>query len=79
MPQTNSLDFTEIKSEFLESLRGKCAQDESYEKVWNVVLLRDPDDSKLSSTPRLYPLLLRPSIIIGRIISIYDGYLLHKG
>ena len=36
MPQVNSLAFTEIKSEFLESLRGKCAQDESYEKVWSV-------------------------------------------
>ena len=48
MPQINSLAFTKIKSEFLESLRGKCAQDQSYEKVWNVVSLRDPINSELS-------------------------------
>ena len=45
MPQVNSLAFIEIKSEFLESLRGKCAQDESYEKVWSIVSRRDPSHS----------------------------------
>ena len=78
MPQINSLAFTKIKSEFLESLRGKCAHDQSYEKVWNVVSLRDPIHSELSST--------QGSTLVNEAehnrwkhFSIDDGYLLHKG
>ena len=44
------LTFTEIKSEFLESLRGKCAHDQSYEKVWNIVSQRGPSQGEHSST-----------------------------
>ena len=75
MPQINSLDFMEINSEFLESLR---TQDESYEKVWNVVLLRDPNDSELSSTPGS-TLVDEAECNRWKNISIHDGYLLHNG
>ena len=42
MPEINSLLFTELKSELLESLIGKCKQDSSYSKVWNHVQMRGP-------------------------------------
>ena len=45
MPAINSLLFTELKSNLLESLRGKCKQDSTYSKVWNHVLMRGPSHS----------------------------------
>ena len=78
MPQINSLSFMEIKSEFLESLRGKWAQDESYEKVWNVVSLRGPSHSELSSTQGS-TLDDEAKHNRWKKVSIDDGYLLHKG
>ena len=78
MPQINSLAFTEIKSEFLESLCGKRAQDQSYEKIWNVVSLRDPVHTELSST-QVSILVYEDELHHWKYFSIVDGYLLHKG
>ena len=54
MPEINALLFTELKSEFLESLRGKYEQDQSYAKVWSHVTMRGPSlsDGSESSTHR---------------------------
>ena len=50
MPELNALLFTGLKSEFLESLRGKYKQDQSYAKVWSHVTMRGPSHSN-SSVP----------------------------
>ena len=42
MPEIESLSFTELKSDLLTSLRGKCEHDQVYGKVWNMVKRRDP-------------------------------------
>ena len=45
MPKINSLSFTELRSELLESLKDKCEHDQSYAKVWQAVVRRDPSHS----------------------------------
>ena len=63
MPEINSLAFTEIKSEFLDSLKGLCEHDETYSKVWRHVVMRDPSHyiadsvahNDASSTPPSLP------------------------
>ena len=45
MSEINSLSFTELKSEFLESLQGKCEHDQSYATVWSKVKMRGPSHS----------------------------------
>lgn len=72
MPQVDSLAFTKIKIEFLDSLHGKCAQEKSYEKVWNVVSLKDLYSSELSSALGS-TLVMRPSIIVGRTFTFMMG------
>ena len=82
MPELNSLSFTEFKSEFLESLRGKCEHDQSYTTVWSKVKTRGPshsngsvhDDTSTHSSPLMSDELMR-----WNIFTIDDGYLLHKG
>lgn len=38
IPMANLLSFTELKSELLDSLRGKCTHDLVYAAVWNIAL-----------------------------------------
>ena len=45
MPEINSLAFTEIKSEFLDSLKGLCEHDDTYSKVWRHEEMKDPSHS----------------------------------
>ena len=42
MLEIESLSFTELRSDLLTSLRGKCEHDPVYSKVWNMVKRRDP-------------------------------------
>ncbi|KAI5061830.1 hypothetical protein GOP47_0022369 [Adiantum capillus-veneris] len=92
MPQINSLAFMEIKSGFLESLRVKCAQDQSYAKGWSALLKRDPSHShvsvqldqhvstcpdKNSNTQSSTP--TQEELKRWKNFSIDDGYLVHKG
>ena len=42
MPEVESLSFAEIKSSLLDSLCGQYKHDQSYKKVWKLVLRRDP-------------------------------------
>ena len=81
MPEINSLLFTELKSELLESLRGKCKQDSSYSKVWNHVQMRGPSHSNGSvpSSSTHGSSLSQDELQRWKKISIDDGYLLHKG
>ena len=81
MPEINSLSFTELRSDFLDSLKGKCEHDQSYDKVWQAVERRDPSHSNSSvyntSTPS--STLSSDELIRWKNFSIQDGYLLHKG
>ena len=42
MPEVESLSFTELRSDLLASLQGKCEHDQAYGQVWNMVKRRDP-------------------------------------
>ena len=42
MLEIESLSFTELRSELLTSLRGKCEHDQVYSMLWNMVKRRDP-------------------------------------
>ena len=42
MPEVESLSFTELRSDLLASLQGKCEHDPAYGQVWKVVTRRDP-------------------------------------
>jgi hypothetical protein len=81
MPEINSLAFTELRSELLDSLKGKCEHDQSYEHVWKAVERRDPSHSNSSvddtSTPS--STLTSDELTRWKNFSIEDGYLLHKG
>ena len=82
MPEINSLVFTEIKSDFLDTLKGLCEHDEAYSKVWSHVRMRDPSHSNAgsvlsSSTPSSPP--LSDELQRWKNFSIQDGHLLHKG
>ncbi len=49
MPEINSIFFTELRSELLESLKRTCEHDHSYAKVWQqAVVKRDPSHSNSS-------------------------------
>ena len=84
MPEINSLAFTKIKSEFLDSLKGLCEHDETYSKVWRHVVMRDPSHyiadsvahNDASSSPRSLP--NKEELQRWKNFSISDGYLLHK-
>ena len=41
MAKIESLSFTELQSDLLTSLQGKCEHDQVYGKVWNMVKRRD--------------------------------------
>ena len=81
MPEVESLSFTELRSDLLASLQGKCEHDPAYGQVWKVVTRRDPSptpsadgetsthDSPLSSD----------ELTRWKISTIKHGYLLHKG
>ena len=81
MPEINLMLFTELKSDLLESLRGKCEQDSTYSKVWNHVLMRGPSHSNGSvpSSSTHSSSLSQDELQRWKIFSIDDGYLLHKG
>ena len=42
MPEVESLSFTELRSDLLASIQGKCEHDPAYGQVWNLVIRRDP-------------------------------------
>ena len=42
MPEVESLSFTELRSDLLASIQGKCEHDQAYGHVWNLVKRRDP-------------------------------------
>ena len=81
MPEVESLSFTELRSDLLASLHGKCKHDPAYGQVWKVVTRRDPSpipsandarstqDSPLSSD----------ELTRWKNFTIEQGYLLHKG
>ena len=82
MPEINSLAFTKITSDFLDSLKGLCEHDKAYSKVWSHVKMRDPSHSNAasvpgSSTPSSPP--LSDELKRWKNFSIQSGYLLHKG
>ena len=69
MPKVESLSFTELRSDLLTYLRGKCEYDRVYSKVWNIVKGNDPSPSFLSSD----------KLNQWKNFTIDDGYLFHKG
>ena len=81
MPEINYLAFTEIKSDFLETLKGLCKHDEAYSKVWRHVQMRDPSHANtviVSSSPtRSLP--SSEDLQRWKIFSIQNEYFLHKG
>ena len=81
MPEINLLLFTELKSELLESLRGKCEQDLTYSKVWNHVKMRGPSHSNgsVSSSSTYSSSLSQDELQLMEKFLHHDGYLLHKG
>ena len=42
MPEMESLSFTELRSDLLASIQGKCEHDQAYGPVWKMVTKRDP-------------------------------------
>ena len=42
MSEVESLSFTELRSDLLASIQGKCEHDPAYGQVWNLVIRRDP-------------------------------------
>ncbi|MCO5582166.1 hypothetical protein L7F22_036056 [Adiantum nelumboides] len=81
MPEINSLAFTEIKSDFLDSLKGLCELAESYSKVWSHVKTRDPSHSNAASasSSSTHSSPSCDELQRWKNFSIDDGYLLHKG
>ena len=73
MPQINSLVFKKIKSELLD---GKCAHDQSYDKVYKKVSRRGPSQDEHSSTQG--STLTEDKLTQWKHFSIDDGYLIHK-
>ena len=49
MPEINSLAFTKLTSDFLDSLKGLCEHDDAYSKVWRHVEMRDASHSNVGS------------------------------
>ena len=49
MREINSLAFTKITKDFLDSVKGLCEHDETYSKVWRHVKKRDPSHSNVGS------------------------------
>ena len=80
MLEIESLSFTELRSDLLTSLRGKCEHDQVYDKVWNMVKRRDP--SPLEAYDANFTQDSSPSndeLNRWKNFTINDGYLLHKG
>ena len=81
MPEVESLSFTELRSDLLASLQGKCEHDPAYGQVWKMVKRRDPsptpsaDDAKSTHDSPLSS----DELNRWKNFTIDQGYLLHKG
>ena len=52
MPKIQSLSFIKLKSNSMESLKGKCDHNHVYVKVWNMVKRRN--DSPLDANNAIF-------------------------
>ena len=79
----NMLSFTQLKSGFLESLKGKNTNDSAFSKVWSFILERDPCSSPIMgddhSSSTLKSSLSSDALNRWKHFSIDQGYLMHKG
>ena len=81
MPEVESLSFTELRSDLLASLQGKCEHDQAYGLVWNMDKRRDPsptpsanDAMSTHDSP-----LTSDELNRWKNFTIDNGYLLYKG
>ena len=82
MPEVESFSFTELRSDLLASIQGKCEHDDpTYGQVWNLVIRRDPSPNpstnEVNSTQD--STLSSDELNRWKHFSIDQGYLLHKG
>ena len=82
MPIVSELSFTQFKSNFLESLRGKCEFDPHFSEIWKAIKIRDSigkeafteESQGNGDTPQVGEQGLK-----WKKYTIKDGYLLYKG
>ena len=82
MPEVESLSFTELRSDLLASIQGKCEHNPAYGQVWNLVIIRrdpspNPSTNAVDSTQDSP--LSSDELNRWKHFSIDQGYLLHKG
>ena len=87
MPKVENLSFTVLKNDFLETIRGKCEHDPHCEKVWQMVLKRDPSPLLIVKGAPAYNASTTPQnshkesdeFHCWKHFSINDGHLFFKG
>ena len=81
MPEVESLSFTELRSDLLASLQGKCEHDQAYGQVWNMVKRRDssPTPSANDAMSTHDSPITSDELNRWKFFIIDNGYLLYKG
>ena len=87
MPEVENLSFTVLKSDLLETIKGKCEHDPFYTKVWTMVSKRDPSPPNIAHGAQANNANTTPlnSPNVGeefhrwKNFSINDGHLIRKG
>ena len=82
MPIVSELTFTQFKSNFLESLWGKCEFDSHFSEIWKAIKIRDPTEKEAfteESQGNCDTQQAGEQALKWKKYTIKDGYLLYKG